>query len=708
MSLSGNDHHREVIEIVDASDDDDYEGNIATQTFTNDNNNHIVSRHDQNNSNTMINNSPTLIEDDMDDSTEDEPFDEIVSTNVNIHQNVSSSEMDTTTLIQTHTNEFHGMDTTDLEEHKVINVDSDHEERIQIGDNVTGTQGDKETPKEIQQHLSSHENKSHESEKTISPEEIPSVEGNQEIQNNLQLLESRYQKVIWKKREFSHDSRVCEVLLKENGEKRTVKTILLPPHGNMQEYLDLATKITQLNHPNIIPMYPPFILGNLLCIEMDYMEHGSLEECFESIEKPPSEKMLHSLLQQVASALQYMNSQKSMLHRNIIPSSILVKSLKYETDEIHVCLSGFVFEKSTHYWPIDERYVSPDIRNFVKDEKNEWPYSPASDVFSLGATLCWTMTGQAILSDEPQEVKQHLKNLQRTNYSEMLHEVVTQMMHPDPTKRLTLEELQKSLTSGGTYNDDQLNPSVTKNYSFLKLLAVEFSKQKRNHSEATTNKQVLTRPIRTKTVVSSVSTPAQNDNILSQPSESAGGNHSKIAEKRVGSDFSSEEVIQPRSASFVKSRKYRKSKSSTSSSLADTSMKPPARTKLLSSPPPLVNKTPTSKESHNQVRNASLQASSSTFPRKTTVLQDKTIASSSSQITRSETTDKTTSLAAYRLANLDIGLIDMIMDPKITEEQFEAIENEFYEIFPLTKVEKLSKLVDDIIAEDMKRRETKR
>ncbi|KAG2373013.1 hypothetical protein C9374_012956 [Naegleria lovaniensis] len=652
----------------------------------------------------------------------------------NIHQNTSSSEMDTT-LIQSQTTDNTGLDDPGLgltqpqefihettqTTHEIISIESDEERDVVMMDssksittqNLDSTKATRMTTQNLDStketpHRSSSSRFHEHNQSLIIHTDSSNISGETlSEQQMIHLLESRYQKVVKISGKYLRDP-IWEVLLKETGEKRAVECVSTVP----SLALDLTKKIAELSHPHIVPMRPPFVLGNCFCIEMDYMEHGSLKECFDRFEKAPSEKMLRSLILQVSSALQYIHS-KNMIHTNINPNSILVKSINFMTDEIHVCLSGFGFAKIMN--------SSPEFKS------SEFSFlSPASDVLSFGATLYKLMTGGGSIVSDPEQLLQTFHSLQRANYDELLHKCVAQMIHPDPTKRLPLEELQKLLetptrsSNHGADGQQTITPSKTRNYSFLQVAAEEFAKQNRFLSDSTTSSQVA-RPIRTKITVSHVASPTQNitstqqkqisnENVVSSQTSISGiSGNSKSTTERVGSeDFSgSEELVVSRDTSFlVKSRKYRKSKTSSnissSSSSADTSMRPPARTKLLTSPP----KATSSKNSQKQ---ATVRASPTS--KKATTVQDKSVTSSSSQLTsppQQTVASKATSLTPYRFANLDIGLIDMIMDPKLTSSQFELIEKEFYEIFHLVKVEKLSNLVDEIIAEDMKRRTPKR
>ena len=157
-----------------------------------------------------------------------------------------------------------------------------------------------------------------------------------------------------------------------------------------QKFLKEAQSIAALDHPNIIRIYDVFQENGTAYYVMEYHDHGSLSELVKHRGKL-AEADAVSYIRQMAGALQYIHGRK-IAHLDIKPGNVLLDS------NGHAVLIDFGMSKhydeegeqtSTHpagvshgYAPL-EQYKKGGVATF----------SPASDIYSLGATLYKLVTG---------------------------------------------------------------------------------------------------------------------------------------------------------------------------------------------------------------------------------------------------------------------------------------------------------------------------
>ena len=158
-----------------------------------------------------------------------------------------------------------------------------------------------------------------------------------------------------------------------------------------QKFLKEAQMIASLKNEHIIQIYDIFEENNTAYYVMQYMDGGSLKDKIEN-DGPLSEEAAVRYILQVADALSHLHS-KNILHLDVKPANILLDekdspilidfgiSKRYDEDGGQTSTTPAGISKG--YAPI-EQYQQGSMSNF----------SPASDVYSLGATLFYLLTGQ--------------------------------------------------------------------------------------------------------------------------------------------------------------------------------------------------------------------------------------------------------------------------------------------------------------------------
>ncbi|MFA5794632.1 MAG: tetratricopeptide repeat protein [Candidatus Brocadiia bacterium] len=186
--------------------------------------------------------------------------------------------------------------------------------------------------------------------------------------------------------------------------------------SNDKEMLDRfqreAKAVAMLKHPNIVQIYEAGHVDKQHYFTMDYIEGVSLDDISQS-KTPELFPRLARIIFQVAQALYYAHSQ-GIIHRDIKPANILVdKSGKaYITDfglAKQLTGEGRALTMSGTVVGTPE-YMSPEQAQGKKDQMDQ-----LSDIFSLGSTLYYCMTGRP------------------PHQSQELFEVLSKVINEEPT-----------------------------------------------------------------------------------------------------------------------------------------------------------------------------------------------------------------------------------------------------------------------------------
>lgn len=154
-----------------------------------------------------------------------------------------------------------------------------------------------------------------------------------------------------------------------------------------QKFLKEARTIARLTHKNIPVVHDIFEENNTAYYVMEYIEGSSLDKCNRRF----SEEESLNIIRQVADALQYIHSQ-NILHLDVKPANIILKEdgtamlIDFGISK-HYTMDGH--QSSTSPIGVSRGYAP--IEQYSQDVKS---FNPATDIYSLGATLYWLLTGQ--------------------------------------------------------------------------------------------------------------------------------------------------------------------------------------------------------------------------------------------------------------------------------------------------------------------------
>lgn len=161
------------------------------------------------------------------------------------------------------------------------------------------------------------------------------------------------------------------------------------------KFVKEAQTIAALNHPNIIRIISVFEENETAYYVMDYVEGGSLDQ-MSSPDSPMQEFLAMKYVRQIADALKYLHSN-NILHLDIKPSNILVNNgnailIDFGVSKRYDSSDGG--QTSTSPVGISEGYAP--LEQYRKDGVAH--FTPATDVYSLAATLYKLVTGRKPMS----------------------------------------------------------------------------------------------------------------------------------------------------------------------------------------------------------------------------------------------------------------------------------------------------------------------
>ncbi len=157
-----------------------------------------------------------------------------------------------------------------------------------------------------------------------------------------------------------------------------------------KKFLKEARTLASLAHPNIVSVIDVFEENGTIYYSMPFLPGGSLNDVVKSKGRLPEREALH-YVQQVAEALKYLHEEKHLCHYDVKPTNILLDS---KGDPVLID-----FGISKNYDPQGNETSSTPVgmsEGFAPIEQYQHmiaEFSPASDVYALGATLYFLITG---------------------------------------------------------------------------------------------------------------------------------------------------------------------------------------------------------------------------------------------------------------------------------------------------------------------------
>lgn len=257
-----------------------------------------------------------------------------------------------------------------------------------------------------------------------------------------------------------------------------------------QKFLKEAQMIASLKNEHIIQIYDIFEENNTAYYVMEYIDGGSLKDKVEH-NGPMSECTSMTYIRQIAEALTYLHKH-SILHLDIKPANILVDrgnrailidfgiSKHYDSEGGQTSTTPAGVSKG--YAPI-EQYQQGSISGFT----------PSTDVYSLGATLYFLLTGET--PPEASIVYEDGLPSKIATFSKSVQHVISTSMSPRRKDRFqTMEEFTSALPdlTTDTKRDKEKNehqvPSEETTIIVKESVKNETSKQDEKQNNTKSNK----------------------------------------------------------------------------------------------------------------------------------------------------------------------------------------------------------------------------
>ncbi|KAF7829732.1 mitogen-activated protein kinase kinase kinase 5-like isoform X1 [Senna tora] len=184
----------------------------------------------------------------------------------------------------------------------------------------------------------------------------------------------------------------------ETGASCAMKEVdLIPDDPKSAEFLKQLEQeikiLRQLHHPNIVQYYGSEIIGDHLCIYMEYVHPGSIDKFVRANYEAMTESVVRNFTRHILSGLAYLHSTKT-IHRDIKGANLLVNAsgiVKLADFGMAKILTGNSYNlslKGSPYW------MAPEVMKaaMMKDDNPDLAF--AVDIWSLGCTIIEMLTGK--------------------------------------------------------------------------------------------------------------------------------------------------------------------------------------------------------------------------------------------------------------------------------------------------------------------------
>ena len=207
-----------------------------------------------------------------------------------------------------------------------------------------------------------------------------------------ELLAGRYSI----ERELGRGGMGIVLLARDVALDRPVAIKLLPPHlatrpDERDRFLQEARTAAGLAHPNIVPIHLVEARGDLVFFVMGFVDGETLRDRVERAGPLPP-RLATKLLQEVAWALGAAH-QRGVIHRDVKPDNIMIERA---TERAVVTDFGIALgRRAGNAGASADGSVTGTARYMSPEQACGEPVDARSDLYSLGATFFYALTGRA-------------------------------------------------------------------------------------------------------------------------------------------------------------------------------------------------------------------------------------------------------------------------------------------------------------------------
>ena len=223
---------------------------------------------------------------------------------------------------------------------------------------------------------------------------------------------------------------------------------------NLEKLQVEAYLLKVLNHKNIVRYLDAAAVGSTPVLVTEFIQGQSLERLRAGI--PMSEEEAIGYVRQLLDAVEYMHSM-NMIHRDIRPKNMLIRNGDAVLKVIDFGTAKFFNNQAN----IPEAIISPG--GYSPPEHYRLGYSPQGDLWSVGATLLYLLTGDlpsTILQGYPSGQVSLVAPKQLRGASDSVRSVLVKALQSQPSMRfLTAGEMKLALE--GSKSIAKKNPTLT-------------------------------------------------------------------------------------------------------------------------------------------------------------------------------------------------------------------------------------------------------
>ena len=163
-------------------------------------------------------------------------------------------------------------------------------------------------------------------------------------------------------------------------------------HQYMRKFIKEAQTVAKMEHPRIVKIYDTFYENNTAYSVMELIDGCSLAEWVKE-HGPLPEAQAVNYIRQVGAALGYAHAQRVM-HLDVKPSNIMLSERGTKATLIDFGMAKQYTEtgEQTSSTPVGVSHGYAPLEQY--QEGGVKGFSPATDIYSLGATLYFALTGK--------------------------------------------------------------------------------------------------------------------------------------------------------------------------------------------------------------------------------------------------------------------------------------------------------------------------
>ena len=201
-----------------------------------------------------------------------------------------------------------------------------------------------------------------------------------------------------------------------------------------------AKTLAHLRHPGIPEIYDYFIEDGRNYLVMAFVEGENLQEILDENEGGLPEQDVIRYGVQLSRVLAYLAERNPpTMHRDIKPANII---LEKTTGQVKLVDFGIARESLGTERLDATKSMIMGTQGFAPPEQFSGRATPASDIYALGATLHYLLTGVHPL-ESPTPFHFEPVRTYRPEVSPRLDDLILEMVRPDPTQRPSAQELKE-------------------------------------------------------------------------------------------------------------------------------------------------------------------------------------------------------------------------------------------------------------------------